>query len=54
MQQQQQQQRVPSGQTPTGGFVNTPVDVPSLIASKGYNPTEFNLRPNFVRRRSFC
>ncbi|KAJ7705224.1 YT521-B-like domain-containing protein [Mycena olivaceomarginata] len=49
MQQQQQQQRVPSGQTPTGGFVNTPVDVPSLIASKGYNPTEFNLRPNFAR-----
>ncbi|KAJ7827752.1 YT521-B-like domain-containing protein [Mycena olivaceomarginata] len=49
MHQQQQQQRVPSGQTPTGGFVNTPVDVPSLIASKGYNPTEFNLRPNFAR-----
>ncbi|KAF7337924.1 YTH domain-containing protein [Mycena venus] len=46
---QQQQQRVPSGQTPTQGFVNTPVDVPSLIATKGYNPTEFNLRPNFAR-----
>ncbi|KAF8205638.1 YT521-B-like domain-containing protein [Mycena galopus ATCC 62051] len=49
MQQGQQQQRVPSGQTPTQGFVNTPVDVPSLIAAKGYNPTEFNLRPNFAR-----
>ncbi|KAJ7264966.1 YT521-B-like domain-containing protein [Mycena haematopus] len=49
MQQQQQQQRVPSGQTPTQGFVNAPIDVPSLIATKGYNPAEFNLRPNFAR-----
>ncbi|KAJ7137830.1 YT521-B-like domain-containing protein [Mycena epipterygia] len=48
-QQQQQQQRVPSGQTPTQPFVNTPVDVPSLIASKGYNPTNFELRPSFAR-----
>ncbi|KAJ6531602.1 YT521-B-like domain-containing protein [Mycena vulgaris] len=48
-QQQQQQQRVPSGQTPTQGFVNTPVDVPSLIATKGYNPTNFELRPSFAR-----
>jgi hypothetical protein len=41
--------RVPSGQTPTQGpFVNTPVDVPSLIASKGYNPVNFDLRPGFV------
>ncbi|KAF7363934.1 YTH domain-containing protein [Mycena sanguinolenta] len=45
----QQQQRVPSGQTPTQPFANTPVDVPSLIATKGYNPAEFNLRPNFAR-----
>ncbi|KAJ7735272.1 YT521-B-like domain-containing protein [Mycena maculata] len=48
-QQQPQQQRVPSGQTPTQGFVNTPVDVPSLIATKGYNPTNFELRPSFAR-----
>ncbi|KAJ7940181.1 YTH-domain-containing protein [Mycena leptocephala] len=42
--------RVPSGQTPTQGpFVNTPVDVPSLIASKGYNPVNFDLRPGFAR-----
>ncbi|KAJ7481135.1 YT521-B-like domain-containing protein [Mycena galericulata] len=47
--QQQQQQRVPSGQTPTQGFANTPVDVPSLIATKGYNPANFELRPAFAR-----
>ncbi|KAJ7461577.1 YT521-B-like domain-containing protein [Mycena latifolia] len=47
--QQGQGQRVPSGQTPTQGFVNTPVDVPSLIATKGYNPTNFELRPSFAR-----
>jgi hypothetical protein len=46
--------RVPSGQTPTQGpFVNTPVDVPSLIASKGYNPVNFDLRPGFVSFFSF-
>ncbi|KAJ7024272.1 YT521-B-like domain-containing protein [Mycena alexandri] len=50
-QQQQQQQggtRIPSGQTPTTS-TNTPVDVPSLIASKGYNPASFELRPPFAR-----
>lgn len=30
------------------GFVNTPIDVPTLIATKGYNPTTFDCRPTFV------
>ncbi|KIK08160.1 hypothetical protein K443DRAFT_672643 [Laccaria amethystina LaAM-08-1] len=43
------QQTVPSGQTPTQAFVNTPIDVPSLIAAKGYNPANFDTRPQFAR-----
>jgi hypothetical protein len=31
------------------GFINTPIDVPSLIAAKGYNPSNFDIRPSFVR-----
>lgn len=30
------------------GFVNSPIDVPSLIALKGYNPANFDIRPSFV------
>ncbi|KAF9564358.1 YTH-domain-containing protein [Agrocybe pediades] len=40
---------VPSGQTPVQPFVNTPVDVPTLIATKGYNPAQFDTRPQFAR-----
>jgi hypothetical protein len=40
---------VPSGQTPVQPFANTPIDVPSLIATKGYNPTTFDTRPQFAR-----
>jgi hypothetical protein len=40
---------VPSGQTPVQPFVNTPIDVPSLIATKGYNPAAFDTRPQFAR-----
>lgn len=36
---------------PVPGFVNTPVDVPTLIAGKGYNPPNFDVRPGFVRSR---
>jgi hypothetical protein len=32
------------------GFVNSPIDVPSLIALKGYNPSNFDIRPPFVGR----
>ncbi|KAG6862092.1 hypothetical protein C0995_007222 [Termitomyces sp. Mi166 len=45
-QQQQQQQQGGSGQ---GFSVTTPIDVPSLIATKGYNPTNFDIRPQFAR-----
>ncbi|KAG1877655.1 YT521-B-like domain-containing protein [Suillus subalutaceus] len=34
---------------PVPGFVNTPVDVPTLIAGKGYNPANFDVRPGFAR-----
>ena len=40
-----------SGQ-PVPGFINSPVDVPSMIAGKGYNPPSFDIRPSFVRRLS--
>lgn len=36
-----------SGQ-PMQGFANSPIDVPSLIAAKGYNPSNFDVRPTFV------
>lgn len=49
-QQQQQGGGGSSGQSPNQGFVNTPVDVPSLIATKGYNPANFDTRPQFVRQ----
>jgi hypothetical protein len=48
--QQQQQGGGGAGQTSNQGFVNTPIDVPSLIATKGYNPTNFDTRPQFVRQ----
>jgi hypothetical protein len=37
---------------PVPGFIHSPVDVPSLIAGKGYNPPNFDVRPGFVRRLS--
>ena len=39
----------PPGQTSGQGFVSTPIDVPSLIATKGYNPSTFETRPQFAR-----
>ena len=39
----------PPGQTPVQAFVSTPIDVPSLIATKGYNPSTFETRPQFAR-----
>lgn len=38
-----------SSQSPEQSFVTAPIDVPSLIATKGYNPTNFDIRPPFVR-----
>jgi hypothetical protein len=39
----------PPSQTPAQGFASTPIDVPSLIATKGYNPSTFETRPQFAR-----
>lgn len=39
------------GQTPVQQTINTPIDVPSLIAAKGYNPSNFDTKPVFVRVR---
>lgn len=41
-------QALASGQNSTQGFINAPIDVPSLIAAKGYNPSNFDCRPQFV------
>ncbi|EAU88768.2 high-glucose-regulated protein 8 [Coprinopsis cinerea okayama7 len=38
-----------SGQTPIQPFISTPIDVPSLIATKGYNPATFDIKPPFAR-----
>ncbi|KAF7311252.1 YTH domain-containing protein [Mycena kentingensis (nom. inval.)] len=49
-QQYQQQQRATGTPTPPQQpFVNTPIDVPTLIATKGYNPATFDLRPTYAR-----
>lgn len=32
----------------------SPIDVPSLISAKGYNPSSFDCRPPFVSSLSFC
>lgn len=42
-----------NGSQPPQGFANTPIDVPSLIAAKGYNPSNFDIRPTFVSP-GFC
>ena len=36
------------GQAAAPGFINTPIDVPTLIATKGYNPIDFDTKPSFV------
>jgi len=38
------------GQAPLGvDGVSTPVDVPTLLATKGYNPVDFDIKPIFAR-----
>jgi YTH domain-containing family protein len=32
------------------GILTSPIDIPALVASKGYNPQNFDTRPAFVRR----
>jgi hypothetical protein len=46
-----QQQVTGSSQAPGQALVSAPIDVPSLIAAKGYNPPNFDIRPTFVRHR---
>ena len=42
--------QTPPSQNPVQqGFVTTPIDVPSLIATKGYNPSSFDIHPQFAR-----
>lgn len=36
-----------------GPVIATPIDVPTLIATKGYNPPEFDTRPLFVSSASY-
>lgn len=45
-----QQQNSGSGQLSGQTLVSTPVDVPSLIVTKGYNPANFDVKPQFVRQ----
>ncbi|KAF8629991.1 hypothetical protein AX15_003162 [Amanita polypyramis BW_CC] len=44
-----QQQHLAPGQTQAPGFLTTPIDVPTLIATKGYNPIDFDTKPAFAR-----
>lgn len=46
------QGQIGNGNQTLQGFT-TPIDVPSLIVSKGYNPANFDIRPNFVSRITF-
>ncbi|KAG6844139.1 hypothetical protein H0H87_009526 [Tephrocybe sp. NHM501043] len=48
-QQNQQQQQQQQGGVSQVLSTTTPIDVPSLIATKGYNPTNFDTRPQFAR-----
>ncbi|EIW60254.1 YTH-domain-containing protein [Trametes versicolor FP-101664 SS1] len=44
---QNQGQSGPNGNV--DNFITSPMDVPTLIAAKGYNPVEFDTRPAFAR-----
>lgn len=48
------QAQIGNGSQSLQGFVSTPIDVPSLIAAKGYNPSNFDIRPSFVSPGIFC
>ena len=42
------QQQSSPGQITAPGFISAPIDVPTLIATKGYNPIDFDTKPAFV------
>lgn len=48
------QQQSSPGQVAAPGFLSAPIDVPSLIATKGYNPIDFDTKPAFVGFISFA
>lgn len=43
------QQNQAEGAQVLAGFLGSPVDIPTLIATKGYNPANFDTRPPFAR-----
>ncbi|KIK93796.1 hypothetical protein PAXRUDRAFT_828613 [Paxillus rubicundulus Ve08.2h10] len=46
---QSQQTQGDNNPQPLAGFLSSPVDLPTLIATKGYNPPNFDIRPQFAR-----
>ncbi|KAI0782222.1 YT521-B-like domain-containing protein [Abortiporus biennis] len=38
-----------NSQLASDNFITSPIDVPTLIATKGYNPVDFDTRPPFAR-----
>lgn len=38
---------------PADNLITSPIDVPTLIATKGYNPADFDTRPLFVSHRPY-
>ncbi|KAF8637347.1 hypothetical protein AX17_002847 [Amanita inopinata Kibby_2008] len=44
-----QQHQPTAAQASAQGFLTTPIDVPTLIATKGYNPLDFDTKPVFAR-----
>ncbi|KAI9065389.1 YTH-domain-containing protein [Trametes sanguinea] len=47
--QNQGQNQDQNGNPLVENFITSPIDVPTLIATKGYNPVEFDTRPAFAR-----
>ena len=45
---QMQQPQSDNNAQSLAGFLSSPVDLPTLIATKGYNPQHFDVRPQFV------
>ncbi|KAI9571394.1 YT521-B-like domain-containing protein [Boletus coccyginus] len=46
---QMQQSQSDNNLQSLGGFLSSPVDLPTLVATKGYNPQHFDIRPQFAR-----
>jgi hypothetical protein len=46
---QMQQSQSDNNLQSLSGFLSSPVDLPTLVATKGYNPQHFDVRPQFAR-----